>query len=154
MLWDALFSYAKGILVDGDIAKDMVQDVLVDYWNRRKTIEPRQIKSYLYKAVRFRCYKYLRDNKLDQLQLEVIKDLDFSITNEYEVEENVRSIKLKIQDSISDMPDRCQEIYKLSRVHHHTNADIANRLNISKRTVENQLSSALGKLRKDLYPIQ
>ncbi|MEO1012198.1 MAG: RNA polymerase sigma-70 factor, partial [Bacteroidota bacterium] len=51
-LWEPMFGYAKSILMDEALSQDIVQNVWVDYWNRRKQIETTNIKAYLFKATR------------------------------------------------------------------------------------------------------
>ena len=147
-LWSDMYSYATAIIMDDIAAKDMVQDIWMDYWKRRQSIQTNSIKSYLFRALRNRCYKYLRDNKLNTSHLEVLQ----SIATPPEVDERSNFIDTtRVVDKIlKSLPARCEEIFRLSRIQCVNNKDIAGRLNISQRSVENQLSLALRKLRKEI----
>ncbi|BFP39402.1 hypothetical protein FGF1_02470 [Flavobacteriaceae bacterium GF1] len=148
LLWEPMMGYAASMLMDDHIAKDLVQDVWADYWQRKQELDIHDIKAYLYKAVRYRCYNYFRDRKFNETQLEAAH----SIFVAPDVEQHEDSIELsrRINGTIQSLPKRCQEVFILSRINNFSNGEIAKKLNISQRSVENQISLALRKLRKDL----
>lgn len=148
LLWEPMYAYASAIIMDDAIAKDMVQEVWINYWQRREEVEILCIKSYLYKAIRYRCYNHLRDTKFNKTQIEAVHSV--YITPKIELEEDLTELSERINDTISGLPERCQEIFRLSRINDISNREIAERLNISQRSVENQISLALRKLRKEL----
>ncbi|NJB71075.1 RNA polymerase sigma-70 factor (ECF subfamily) [Saonia flava] len=152
LLWRPMLTYASSLLMDDTLAKDMVQDVWMDFWQRRKEIEIQNTKAYLYKAIRYRCYNHLRDSKLNKIQLEVANSI--CITSEVEQNDDVVELYTRINNVIASLPQRCQEIFKLSRINNINNREIANQLNISQRSVENQISFALRKLRKDIATVK
>lgn len=147
-LWDTLYTYAISIVMDSSISKDLTQEVWIDFWQRRKEIEPKNIKGYLYKAIRYKCYNYLRNQKLNTTQLEIAEAIFEN--SDMEKEEDVIYLSKKIDSILATLPPRCQEIFMLSRIHNIRNKDIAEHLLISQRSVENQISRALKKLRENL----
>ncbi|MDC6367644.1 MULTISPECIES: RNA polymerase sigma factor [Flavobacteriaceae] len=70
VLWDALYPYAASLIRNEIAAKDLIQDIWLDYWQRRNSIDPKHIKAYLSRAVRYKCHNYLRNNKFNNAQLE------------------------------------------------------------------------------------
>lgn len=148
LLWGSMYGYAASIIMDDNIAKDMVQEVWIDYWKRRANIETHHIKAYLYKAIRNRCYNHLRDSKFNEIQIEAANMV--FMASEIEQEEDVVELTKKIDQILSSLPSRCQEVFGLSRIDNINNKEIAEKLNISQRSVENQISTALSKLRKEL----
>lgn len=148
ILWEPMYSYACSILMNNNLAKDIVQDIWIDFWQRRNQHDIKYLKSYLFKAVRYRCYNHLRDNKFNKIQLEVAHKVSIASA----IDQNNDAIELsgKINTIISKLPRRCQVIFRLSRINNIDNKEIANRLDISQRSVENQISVALRKLRKEL----
>ncbi|WP_318310025.1 RNA polymerase sigma-70 factor [Flagellimonas crocea] len=148
MLWEPMYTYASSLVMNDSLAQDLVQDIWVDYWQRRESVEVENIKSYLFKATRYKCYNALRDIKFNKIQIEAANTV--YIAPEMELEEDVLELNERIDVSLSNLPQRCQEVFRLSRIHHISNQEIANRLNISHRSVENQISLALRQLRKDL----
>ena len=152
MLWEPMYTYAASMLPDRSVAEDLVQEVWIDYWQRREEVQIRHIKPYLYRAIRYRCYNALRDSKFTPLQAETAHTI--TTPAETELEEDVTELSKKIQTIIADLPERCREIFTLSRIHHYSNTEIAGQLQISRRSVENQLSLALAKLRRELYVVR
>ncbi|RAV27792.1 RNA polymerase sigma-70 factor [Sinomicrobium soli] len=151
MLWEPMFVYARAILGDDDLAKDLMQNVWASYWVKREKMEVINIKAYLFISLRNACYKSLSKDKIRTEQLEVIKEIQFdhnenSDTTSCSYDELTESITR----SLENLPQRCKEIFEMSRLNGISNKEIASELKISKRTVENQLSIALKKVRKDL----
>ena len=153
LLWKSLYVYAQSVVMDEEVAKDLVQEVWIDYWKRCKSIQNIDIESYLRKAVRYKVYNYLRDCKFNRVQIEVIEEFlpdELGCEAPLEVEENLASTQQKIDIVLCNLPQRCREIFSLSREEGMTNAEIAIHYGISKRTVENQITFALQKLREVL----
>lgn len=151
LLWEPLFVFAKSLIMDEEKSKDIVQDVWIDYWNRRSKIENTNIKSYLFQAVKHRIYNHFRDNSFTTTQLNVIENLpSLSEIDENHDLENLQQI---INIEISKLPERSKEIFSLSKLDGFNNEGIANKLGISKRSVENQLSQALKIVRPALQKI-
>jgi len=148
LLWDQLFVFAQSLLMDQDIAKDIVQEVWIDYWNRRQKIEIKNIRSYLYQAVRFKIYNHFRDTNFNTVQLAVINEV--YTTSDTEQQSDLEDTLRLVKQSTKDLPLRCKEIFTLSKFEGITNDEIANRLGVSKRSVENQLSIALKVVKKSL----
>ncbi|MEP3371962.1 MAG: sigma-70 family RNA polymerase sigma factor [Maribacter dokdonensis] len=149
MYWESMFLKAKSIIFNEDVAKDVVQDIWVELWKGRESREIKNFEAYIFKAVSFGCFKYLRDNKLNTVQLSVIDSLKFcrpEIENQYDLEQ----ANIIITNSLKELSPRCQEVYQLSRVEHNTNEEIALQLGISKRSVENQVSLALKLIKHNL----
>ena len=147
-LWEAMYIYAASLVMNDSLAKDLVQDIWIDYWQRRESIDVKNIKPYLFRAIRYKCYNALRDTKFNKTQIEAANSI--YIASDTELEEDVRELSNRIDVSISQLPQRCQEVFRLSRIHNVSNKEIAKKLNISHRSVENQISFALRRLRKDL----
>lgn len=148
LMWEPMYVYASSIIMDDSVAKDLVQEVWIDYWQRREDLDIQTIRPYLYKAIRYKCYNTLRDSKFNETQIEAANSI--YVTSEIELEEDVDELSIRIHDTIASLPARCQEVFTLSRINNINNREIAEKLNISQRSVENQISFALRKLRKDL----
>lgn len=148
MLWEPMYTYASSLLMSTSVAQDVVQEIWIDFWQRRETVDVQNVKSYLFKAIRYRCYNHIRDTKFNETQLEVAHSI--SISSEIEEDEAAAELHLKINRTLANLPNRCREIFELSRIHQISNKEIAHQLNISQRSVENQITHALHKLRKEL----
>jgi RNA polymerase sigma-70 factor len=152
-LWKPLYVWAQSVVMDEDAAKDIVQEVWIDYWKRCKNIQNYAIDAYLRQAVRYKVYNYLRDRKFNTIQIEVIQELlsdELAVDEPIELQENLTATQNKLNEVLKGLPKRCKEIFCLSREEGMSNSEIAMHYGISKRTVENQITFALKKLREVL----
>ncbi|ALJ05371.1 RNA polymerase subunit sigma-24 [Pseudalgibacter alginicilyticus] len=150
-LWEKLYVFAQSIIMDENDAKDIIQEVWLDYWKRRNEICTDFIEAYLYQAVRYKTYNVLRDAKFNKVQLEVSNEvLTDSIV---ELNHDLEETNLRLNSYITKLPTRCREIFTLSRYEGFNNEEIAHKVGVSKRTVENQISIALNLIRKNMEKI-
>lgn len=131
------------------MAQDIVQDVFTKLWDKREnvTIDTNE-KSYLFQAVKNRSLEMLRKRKND---VEVSK-ADYNNINfgNSGIEEEAKNYMLKefLYKSIRQLPPKCQEIFVMNKVNGLTYNEIALDLDISVKTVENQIGKAYRKLRE------
>ncbi|MCT4616276.1 MAG: sigma-70 family RNA polymerase sigma factor [Marinifilaceae bacterium] len=142
-LFPALLLYAIKWLNDEDAAKDVVQAVFVKLLDSK--YKPSDYKSYLFKSIRNTCINQLKSKSN---QFSEIKENHVSYFRDPIEEAEFEAYVFKL---ISELPNACQNIFKLNRFEGLTNQQIADKLNISKRTVELQISNALSYLRKEIY---
>jgi RNA polymerase sigma-70 factor (ECF subfamily) len=146
-----LCRFANGYVKDQEAAKEIVQDAFVNLWEKRNTIDlSKPVKSYLFTTVRNKCLNYLRDNKKfssDLLALENLSNEGMFDQPDKLVESDIRS---QIDRAIDELPEKCREIFKLSRYQHLKYQQIADQLHISVKTVETQMSKALQHMRSRL----
>jgi RNA polymerase sigma-70 factor (family 1) len=148
--WTTVYKTAVAYLKDSDAASQIVHDIFLNIWEKRHCYEIRSFKSYLTTAARYHVFKALKAKKADNIIfVEDYTQLELSSIKENEGSENIRTQELKneLEASLSQLPKRCQEIFSLSRTNQLSNDEIAAKLSISKRTVENQLTVALQYLR-------
>lgn len=152
-LWDKLYTKACAILRDQNKAKDILQEVWIDIWQRRKEIENNNIEAYVVTAVKFKIYNTFRNTpKNDVLIDEFLDYINSNIVFSNPTEENIllEETRNHLEKSINNLPDKCQSVFKLSRYDNLKNKEIADKLNISQRTVETHISNALKILRSNL----
>lgn len=147
--WEAMLVKANSILTDRDVAQDIVQDIWINLWNQRGKLVISNFEAYIFRAVRYGCYKYLRDNKFTTTQLKTIDSLVIESSN-VENQQNLEATQKLIDKSLEELSPRCQQIFTLSRIDDIPNEEIALKLGISKRSVENQVSLALRVIRRNL----
>ncbi|MCK8524269.1 RNA polymerase sigma-70 factor [Aquimarina sp. D1M17] len=142
--------HAKKYVLDLDIAKDITQETFVKlYEKREELVIHTSLKSFLYTAVRNRCLDYIKLNKIRQNHKDAIAYQSATNSEEEEEDKEIRitELKQKIHKVIQTLPSQNQKIFMLSRFEGKTNQEIADELNISKRTVETHISNALKKIR-------
>jgi len=147
-----LCRYLTLIFKNQIIVEHIVQDLFLYLWENRKKIEINtSLNSYLYTAARYKALNRIRDNKkfTDKIiELESINDYNTKPDEFLEIQE----LQKIIDNAISTLPPRCQQIFKLSKEENLTYEEIAQLMGISIKTVENQMNIALKKLRKILRP--
>lgn len=133
-----------------ETAKEIVQELFVAlYENRKSLLITISLKSYLYQSVRNRCLNHLKHLQVDRRHMENLK-LNQESSEDLEAIIEKGELEARIFQIISNLPPRCQVIFKKSRVNGMKNSEIAKHLDISKRTVETQISNALKVLREKL----
>lgn len=134
--------------VDEEIAEDLVQDVFIKIWQKKEGyFKEEGLKTYLFRSVQNACLDYLKHKAVEtsyaeefarKLKLEEIRYYDRLEAAELE-KERLDSIYREI----AKLPERCREVFTLAYLEGKKSAEIADRLNISQRTVEAQLYKGL-----------
>lgn len=144
-----LYLAAYNILKDQQACEDIIQELFIKLWNNRHTLHITvSLKAYLYASIRYAVYRQIRNGRVNG---EVYEQL----LNNFHAPKTYNDIEFKelmeqIGAVVNTLPDKCREVYKLSREEYLTHKQIAERLNISTKTVENHLTKALSYLRTSL----
>ena len=146
-----LHAYAFTILRDEIQAEEMVQQVFFKLWERSENLSlTGSVSSYLYRAVHNESLNYIKHQKVrSNHQLNVA----YSMKNE--VEHPAKKImagelEKKIHSALNELPEQCRTIFQMSRFDELKYREIADKLGISVKTVESQMSKALRLLRVKL----
>ncbi len=143
-----LCQFAVGYVKDEEAAREIVQDAFVNLWEKRYTIDlSKPVKSYLSATVRNRCLNYLRDHKKFSCDLLAIENFPHEAMYDQHDQLVESDIRNQIARAMAELPEKCREIFNLSRFHHMKYQQIADHLNISVKTVETQMSKALQHMR-------
>ena len=136
-----------------DCPEDIVQEIFSSIWLKKDSgVEIKNIKTYLLGAVIRKCAEVKRQNKLNFSELDenmssqnVVLD-----TNEDKIQEEYEKNMLKedIYHSIRQLPSKCQRIFVLAKIEEKSHKQIAEKLNIALKTVENQINKAYKILRE------
>lgn len=149
--YQGLVAFASQIVLDSSEAEEIVQDFFVQLWLKRKTIKKSgSLKSYFFTSVKNRSLNYLKKEKVNEKIREELKYLvekDQLYNPDLFVESELQA---HIKSAFQKLPPRTKEVFTLSRFKGLSNDEIAGKLNISKRTVETQISNALRILREEL----
>ena len=146
--YNPLCNYARRILNDDGLATDVVHDTFLYFWEKRDTIDPGQgIGAYLFKVTYHRALKVLRDKNMVEFTNDIQDNCHVEDTIEKDSELYGR--KEKIMEALRHLPPKCREVFVLSRQYSLTYTQIADKLKISPKTVENHIVKALAILRKN-----
>jgi RNA polymerase sigma-70 factor (ECF subfamily) len=144
-----LTSFAYRMLGSWDLAEDAVQQVLFKIWKRRLPLNFEEPLPYLYQAVRNQCLIPLRrEARRGDTALRAAHDIADSGSDPAEQAELYGAV----DRAIAALPERCRLVFTMSREQDLTYTEIARILNISPKTVENQMVRALKALRSALGP--
>ncbi|MGD9558768.1 MAG: RNA polymerase sigma-70 factor [Mangrovibacterium sp.] len=145
-----LHDFAVKITRDDAIAEDILQDAFVKLWNKKDQIDNINVEAYLFRLVRNQCLDYIRFVRViseKNIHLESISRyeelyrIDFIRDEPYLL--ICEELKLEIEKTIDALPDRCREVFILSRVEGLKNREIAEKLQINIKNVERHLQRAL-----------
>ncbi len=142
--------YCKSLTKDYSQAEDIVQNVIVKIWENRKKLKIRtSVKNYLYTSVYHNFVNEYAKNKREESVLEQVR---IRVLNTFiEKDDAVIKEKLNLIDkAIDDLPEKNKKVFILNKKEGYSYEEIAEILNISKNTVENHISNALSRIRKQL----
>ena len=142
-LYLPLGMYALRIVDDADVAEDMVQEAFMNTWERLEGgLEISNFKAFMYRSVRNECLSYLSSLK-EKVGEEFIPE-----AGEEEIDTSFRDAR--IWKAIDELPEKCREIFLMSKRDGYSNEEIADELGISIKTVKNQMTKAFSRLRVSL----
>ncbi len=146
-----LHSYACTMLKDEADAEETVQQVFFKLWERADHLTfSGSVAAYLYKAVHNECLNLIKHYKVrSSHQLHVA----YSMKNNAGTEQGgmaTKDLEQKIQEALNELPEQCRTVFQMSRFEEMKYREIADKLSISVKTVENHMGKALKLLRTKL----
>lgn len=149
--YEPLCRFAYSFVNDRDEAEDVVQNLFVSFWEKKDDHEiESNLKGYLYRMTRNACLNVLKHKKV------VERHAEGSVLSEWSHSEAASDLTIanelegRIQHAIQSLPEQCRVVFELSRFENLKYAEIAARLKISEKTVENQIGKALRVMREQL----
>jgi len=151
--WENIYKVAFLLLKDSSASKDVVQDIFIWLWQKRNQLEIQTLPAYLKTAVKFKVANYIRSDNIRESFFETLGKLTIT-ENAPEAAEitEMKELKAIITNAVELLPDKCRTIYKLSRNEQLTNQQIADKLGLSVKTVESQMTIALRRIRGAIDP--
>jgi RNA polymerase sigma-70 factor (ECF subfamily) len=146
-----LVHYAHTIITDVMQSEDIVQEVFVKLWeNRTKTFVHGSLISYLLKAVHNRCVDFIRHHEVTGRYTALTLKQALNSYNNIDTYILQSEIQANYNDALDRIPDVYAMVYKMNRNESLTYAEIAEKLNLSVRTIEVRMGKALSLLREEL----
>lgn len=146
-----LHAYAISLLKDEMQAEESVQQVFFRMWDRAENLQiAGSVAAYLYRAVHNECLNYLKHQKVKAShQLHVAYSMKQQ-TDQPGKNMAGKELESRIREALNELPEQCRTVFQLSRFEELKYREIADKLNISVKTVENQMGKALRILRTRL----
>jgi RNA polymerase sigma-70 factor (family 1) len=141
---ESLYRFAYNILKDEEECTDAIQEVFFWLWCNREKLEIVDLKRYLSAAVKYKLTRVITSSKR---KAAILADAPLIKESFFENSLEVKELKFAISQFIETLPPRAKEIFQLSRNEYLSNKEIADRLDISEKTVENQMTISLKKLK-------
>ncbi len=134
-------------VTDKDTCEDIVQECFIKFWECRKDIKNDNPAAYLSVAVKNSCISYLRKQP-DTLSINN-ENVSLQLADIHAEEPNNKPTAAEIiEQAMAELPDRCRLVFTMSRMEKKTYQEIANKLNLSLKTVENQMGKAIKVMRQ------
>ena len=153
LYYPRLIRFAIRFLNDLQASEEIVSDVFTTLWEKGHEITfTGTLQSYLFKCIQNRCLNYVKRQKLHSFYLDYLEknnllhEAFYTDEDALEEKDTARQIALAIES----LPEKCRQVFMLSRYEYLKYTDIALKLNISPKTVERHMGIALEKLRRML----
>jgi RNA polymerase sigma-70 factor (ECF subfamily) len=153
-LYSALCGYAFKILKDTDQAEETVQEVFYNLWKKREQLAINvSVKSYLYKSVYNKCLHYIEHKTVINKHVATVEHSEMAY---YSPSDAIQTDELyaAYKKTLNQLPERCREIFQMSRKYGMKYSEIAEKLSISLKTVEANMGKALKEFRHSLAEYQ
>ena len=153
-----LFVYGIGILNDEEATNDLVQEAFIAFWeNMENILTDYSVTAYLFKIFHGKCTKYLRKkaivtdfSHLSELKMQEIEISYYNPDNNIMGSIFMHDVEKLFEKALDKLPEKCREIFVLSNQEELRNSEIAIKLGISVRTVENQIYRAIHIVREEM----
>lgn len=149
--WEKVYAVCYNSIRHVEIAQGMVQDIFRSVWERRDTLEiTSSPERYLVRAAKFKVFEYIRNtqSRKEHTEKALGSYLGYHCSTEEEI--NYNSLKTQLHQAVELLPERCRNVFRLSREDGLTNREIAGLLDITERAVEYHIARALSVLRLHL----
>ena len=150
--WESLFIPTVKITRSKEDARDILQEVFLSVWNRRKELDVKgSLAAYLQTSVRYKAIDYIGKNITRRHYLNLLYKLEeFSQSPAAETQIQLKEIQQTVNGVVGKMPPKMRAVYQLSRYEHLSHQEIAQRLGISDETVKKHIQHALKLIRSSI----
>lgn len=150
--WTGLYDTAYKRLKNSKQSQDIVQDVFIGLWERREDWQIQDLAAYLHTAVRYRVYNYVSRNLASEAFFE-----PFDAVVAYSAGADEMLIEKELFQLatayIATLPKKRKQIFMLYTQENMSTSEIAQKLHISRKTVQNQLGTAIAGVKTHLLPV-
>lgn len=147
----ALHAYAYTLLRDELLAEEMVQQVFFKIWEKKEFLNIQaSATAYLYKSVYHECLNYLKHQKVKAAYQQYSATMGEAATGGAAQKIQLSELQHHLNKALNELPEQCRTIFQMSRYEELKYQEIADRLGLSVKTIENQMGKALRLLREKL----
>ncbi|WP_165500462.1 RNA polymerase sigma-70 factor [Pedobacter psychroterrae] len=141
--WEALFDDALIRTQNEDVAKDIVQEVFISIWEKRRDLNIKgSIEGYLHQAVKYRVINFFRNELTAGSHYQELKHTQAAAQPSPDQQLMAKELQGQVNEAIASLPEKMRLIFMLSRTEQKSIDEISLELSLSKQTIKNQLSIA------------
>jgi RNA polymerase sigma-70 factor (ECF subfamily) len=145
--WKGLYYSALNKINSKEVAEDIVQTVFTDIWERREKHSIQNLSAYLDTAVKYQVINYIKSAISKKAVLSTIGEKQKGEESNTDLLLLVQELNAAIDHAISQLPQKTQTIFRMSRFGHHSNKEISHMMDLSEKAVEYHISQSLKSLR-------
>lgn len=138
----SLCQYAAKYNLTTSMVEEVVADVFVNLWLKRKELNIHQIKPYLYQSTRNNALNFIKKSNQPLFPLDVVSEEISDKQSEADVEISFIETQQEIDKLVNQLPDQQRHVFRMRRIHGYSLEEISDVLNISPKTVSNHLTQA------------
>ncbi|WP_316804990.1 RNA polymerase sigma factor [Pedobacter nototheniae] len=133
---------------DKIIAEELVQNIFISLWEKRLNADIQNLQAYLFGSLKYAVMNHIRKQVLENKYM-AYKNLDYNETHQDTASlVNLNDLSGLIEKGINSLPEKTQEVFRLSRYEHQTTKDISAELNISEKAVEYHITRSLKRIKQ------
>lgn len=148
--YEGLGRYAISFLKNQVAAEEVVQKLFVNLWEKKDELHILDVKAYLYRSVYNSCMNELKKAQREKKHVAISENVHVQSTDLAHNKVLLNDLELQINQALDRLPDKCGEVFRLSRQQDLSYKEIAEHLDISIKTVENQMGKALRIMRVEM----
>ncbi|GAB3764665.1 RNA polymerase sigma-70 factor [Spirosoma pomorum] len=148
--WSLLYRLAYQKLRTRETAEELVQDLFVSLWSRRAEAHIRDLRPYLLTALRFSIINHIESLRVHERFVAYYESFLMQTDTESTDELALQDLTNAIEKSLQTLPEKSQQVFRLSRFEYLTIPEIAQRLDLSEKAIEYHLTRALKVVRENL----
>lgn len=145
--FDSMYKFAFRILNDEDDCNDMLQNIFIWLWEHREKLRINSLSSYLFAAIKFNLVGVI---KRSNRRTEILTNVPTTQMEFEDLSLELKELTQIIKNFTETLPNKAREIFELSRSQYLNNKEIATLMGLSEKTVENQMTISLKKLKNHL----
>lgn len=146
--WASLYGFVNSKINNSEAAEDILHDLFLSLWkNRERLVEVESLEAYMYTSCRYLIIAFLRkEARTVQSDDKAFVEIEDSQTP-LEDRLHYRHVLDQLHSEVEKLPEKCRQVFRLSREQHLTNLEISQQLGVTESTVENHINKALRRLR-------
>ena len=148
--WKSLYITALKKVSLKEVAEEIVQNLLVSLWNKRKTSDIKHLQNYLNTGIKYQVINYVKAKIHREKKYQYAMSKQAYAENTSEDSLLINELSLAIDRAITMLPEKTQLVFRLNRLENHSVKDISSLMNISDKAVEYHITRSLKIMRQQL----